>query len=115
MAAFGIVATHPTASRSHTFAHAGTPTGKILEVWKGATGGSTTCFYIHSNKDVIAAAETSPALATTAVAGFFFIPSCAGTPTGVPANFTAGRVALVFDSTNNKLYAYDGAWIDIGP
>lgn len=51
------------------------------------------------------------ALATTATKGFIMIPSCAGAPTGVPADIPAGQVPLVFDSTNNKIYAYDGAWI----
>lgn len=50
------------------------------------------------------------ALATTATDGFLYIPTCAGAPTGVPTAKT-GRVPLVFDTTNNRLYAYDGAWI----
>lgn len=50
------------------------------------------------------------ALATTATDGYLYITSCAGPPTGVPTAFT-GRVAIQFDSTNNKLYVYDGAWL----
>lgn len=49
------------------------------------------------------------ALATTATDGFPYIPTCAGTPTGTPTTFT-GRVPLIYDSTNNKLYAYNSAW-----
>lgn len=49
------------------------------------------------------------ALATTDTDGFLYIESCAGTPTGVPTTFT-GRVATVYDTTNNKLYIYNGAW-----
>lgn len=49
------------------------------------------------------------ALATTATDGFAYIPSCAGTPTGTPTAIT-GLVPLVYDSTNNILYAYSGAW-----
>jgi hypothetical protein len=50
------------------------------------------------------------ALATTATNGFLHIPSCAGTPTGVPTAFT-GKIPLVYDSTNNILYARSGgAW-----
>ena len=51
------------------------------------------------------------ALATTTTKGFVMIPSCAGAPTGVPADIPTGQIPLVFDSTNNKLYAYDGAWL----
>ena len=55
------------------------------------------------------------ALATTATNGFLYIPTCAGTPTGVPTAIT-GRAPIVIDSTNNKLYFYSGgAWRDAGP
>lgn len=50
------------------------------------------------------------ALATTATDGFLYLPTCAGTPTGVPTAYT-GTVALVFDTTGNKVWVYDGAWI----
>lgn len=56
----------------------------------------------------------SAALATTATDGFLYVESCAGTPTGVPTAFT-GRVPIVFDSTNNLLYIYDGGWITSQP
>ena len=49
------------------------------------------------------------ALNTTATDGFLYIPTCAGAPTGVPTSKT-GRVPMVYDSTNNKLYIYNGAW-----
>jgi hypothetical protein len=49
------------------------------------------------------------ALVTTATDGFLYIPTCAGTPTGVPTAFT-GRVALVYDTTNFQFWIYDGAW-----
>jgi hypothetical protein len=54
---------------------------------------------------------TGAALATTAVGGFTCIPTCAGAPTGTPANIPTGAVPMVFDSTNFKFYAYvGGAW-----
>ncbi len=50
------------------------------------------------------------ALATTATNGFHYVPTCAGVPTGVPTAYT-GNAAMVYDSTNNKLYVYGGgAW-----
>lgn len=50
------------------------------------------------------------ALATTATDGFLYIPTCAGTPTGVPTSFS-GRVPIVYDTTNNKIAVYSGgAW-----
>jgi hypothetical protein len=55
------------------------------------------------------------ALATNATGGFLYVPSCAGTPTGTPTS-QAGRIPIVVDSTNNKLYFYSGgAWRDAGP
>lgn len=55
------------------------------------------------------------ALATTATTGFFYVPACAGTPTGVPVA-QAGLVPIVFDSTGGKLYAYTGgSWVAVGP
>ena len=50
------------------------------------------------------------ALATGATTGHLYIPTSAGAPTGIPATKT-GQVALQFDSTNNKLYVYDGGWL----
>ncbi len=56
-----------------------------------------------------------PSLATNATAGFLYIPTCAGTPTGAPTAVT-GMAPMVIDSTNNKLYFYtNGAWRDAGP
>ena len=52
----------------------------------------------------------TPSLATTAVEGFPYIPTCAGVPTGTPTGKT-GFAPMVVDSTNNKLYVYiGGAW-----
>lgn len=51
------------------------------------------------------------AIATTATDGFLYITACAGIPTGVPTAKT-GRIPIVADSTNNKLYIYSGgAWV----
>lgn len=52
---------------------------------------------------------TPGALATTATDGFPYISTCPGTPTGVPTTHT-GKAALIYDSTNDVLYVYDGGW-----
>lgn len=49
------------------------------------------------------------ATATNANDGFLYIPTCAGTPTGTPTAYT-GKVAMIYDTTNNKLYIYNGGW-----
>lgn len=55
------------------------------------------------------------ALTTTATDGFLYVPTCAGTPTGVPTTQT-GTAPIVVDTTNNKLYFYSGGvWRDAGP
>ncbi len=51
------------------------------------------------------------ALSTSATDRFLYLPTCAGTPTGVPTAI-ANKAPLVVDSTNNKLYLYTGgAWV----
>jgi hypothetical protein len=56
-----------------------------------------------------------PSLATTATDGFLYVPTCAGTPTGVPTSIT-GMAPIVVNTTNNKLYFYSsGVWRDAGP
>jgi hypothetical protein len=68
---------------------------------------------ITSTGNIVAGA--SAALATTATDGFLYVPTCAGTPTGVPTAIT-GMAPIVVNTTNNKLYFYSGgAWRDAGP
>lgn len=55
------------------------------------------------------------AVATNATDGFIYVTGTAGTPTGAPTAYT-GRVPIVVDTTNHKLYFYSGgSWRDAGP
>lgn len=54
------------------------------------------------------------AIATNATDGFLYVPTCAGMPTGTPTAYT-GRVPIVVDTSNNKLYFFSGSWRDAGP
>ena len=74
--------------------------------------GSVERMRLYSSGDV--RLGTGSALATTATVGFLLVSGCAGTPTGNPANDSAGSIALVYDTTNNLLYANDGGgWVAV--
>jgi len=88
-------------------------TGTVSDAYTVRIGGAPTegtrngALWIAGGDMVVG----TSALATNATGGFFHVPSCAGAPTGVPANGQTGTKAMVFDSTNNRLYIYDGGWI----
>jgi hypothetical protein len=85
--------------------------GLDLEFRAGAS--PAIAMTIDSNRNIVAGA--SAALLTTATNGFLYVPTCAGTPTGVPTAIT-GMAPIVVDTTNNKLYFYSsGVWRDAGP
>lgn len=81
----------------------------------GTTGGIDIGFATNNTKRLTISANgnivpgNAAALATNATDGFLYMQTCAGTPTGVPTAYT-GRVAFVYDSTNNIIYIYNGAW-----
>lgn len=64
-----------------------------------------------SNSSII---TTTAELSTTATTGFLYIPTCNGTPTGIPTSFT-GTVPIVLDTANNKLYFYFDGWKTVVP
>jgi hypothetical protein len=80
----------------------GSGTKRLLDVQIGGT----SAFIIDANKNTV---HSSAALATTATNGFMYVPTCAGVPTGTPTTYT-GTVPIVFDTTDNKLYVYNGSW-----
>lgn len=92
--------------------------GSIVDI--GGVGVNTAVVNFGTNAVVFDAHDTNCAcgngiIATNATDGFLYIPSCAGTPTGVPTT-KYGYVPIIVNSTNNKLYFYSGgAWRDAGP
>lgn len=80
----------------------------LLRTGNGAAP-STKLGVTAAGNVVIGDPITPAALATSATNGFLYIPTCAGAPSGTPTAYT-GHVAMVYDSTNNKLYVYNGAW-----
>ncbi len=47
--------------------------------------------------------------------GYLYVPAISGPPSGAPVTVT-GKLPIVIDSTNNKLYFYSGgSWRDAGP
>lgn len=97
--AFNIYRTYTDASNYQRLKHSwNTSTALIMNEGAGTGADGNIAF-------------NDAALATTATKGYIMIPSCAGPPTGVPADIPTGQVALHFDSTNNQIYVYDGGWL----
>jgi len=74
---------------------------------KIVSGANVEAMRADGNKNV---SIGTAAIATTATDGFLYIPTCAGAPTGTPTSKT-GLAPMVYDSTNNKFWMYDGGWI----
>ena len=86
--------------------------GDTAIAFLGACGYHNNTYFGPDATDVAWGAGT---LATNAVAGFLYVPTCAGTPTGTPTG-VSGYAPIVVNTTNNKLYFYSGgAWRDAGP
>ncbi len=87
---------------------AGSEAADLIFLTHNAGAAMTQKMRISKVGNVVVGSEA--ALATNATDGHMYIPTCAGTPTGVPTAYT-GKVAMVFDTTNSKLYVYNGAWL----
>lgn len=88
----------------------GTASTLIFQTPVPAASGTGTQTYATQLTLGLSAVFGNAAIATTATDGFVYIPTCAGTPTGVPTTNT-GRVAMVYDTTNKQFWIYDGAWL----
>ena len=71
-----------------------------------STSASTQLFKVTGKGSVVC---NSAAIATNATDGFLYFPTCAGTPTGAPTANT-GSAAMVYDTTANKIWVYNGSW-----
>ena len=67
---------------------------------------ATLRFSIDASGNVIVG---TAALTTSATAGFLWIPSCAGAPSGSPTSPYTDAAALVVDITNSRLYVRVGS------
>lgn len=83
------------------------PTRMVFLTTPDGSSTPAEAMQITSGKSVVVG---NAAIATAAADGFLYITSCAGAPTGTPTTFT-GRVPVVFDTTNARLYYHHGgAW-----
>jgi|GEM_PF-2329406 len=64
---------------------------------------------IIKNNTVKSVVLANAALSTSATEGFVYIPTSVGNAIGAPTAQT-GTVAMEYDTTNNKLLIYNGAW-----
>jgi hypothetical protein len=93
---------------SEVFSSSGTNYG----IYITSSGGSTNyAIYVASGLSVFTTeVRTNASLTTSSTTGFFYLGAVAGTPTAAPPTTYSGTVPMVYDSTNNKLYVYNGAW-----
>jgi len=75
-----------------------------MNIISGPSGGLNVFLTAYGNKDVV-----FPVGTTGMTGGFVHIAAAAGAPSGTPTART-GTVPLYYDTTNNQLCIYNGAW-----
>jgi hypothetical protein len=81
--------------------------GRLGFFTSNAAGSATEGMRIDKGQNVIIG---TAALLSTATDGFLLLTTCPGAPTGTPTAY-AGRAQVVYDTTNNKFWAWNGsAW-----
>ena len=104
----GIVA---STSSMRAFVEDHTQAGAEVDLYTYMAGmGTQVALMFDTNNDIGLGGTLTAALATTATKGFPFIPTCAGAPTGVPSSTWVGKAPMVLDTTNNRIYFYNGGW-----
>ncbi len=78
-----------------------------VKIYRDVGGGSMN---FDSNGGDTIISSSSVALATNTTLGFLQITQCAGAPTGVPGRQKAFHTPMIYDTTNNKIWFYNGSW-----
>lgn len=99
----GLVITAGTGS-SYDFLFANRSGGTVMRLTA-----NSSLFEFNTAGDTIISGNNG-AIATNATEGFIYIPRCAGAPTGTPANAGLPYTPMVYDTTNNKIWFYNGSW-----
>ncbi|HEX8321041.1 hypothetical protein [Longimicrobium sp.] len=81
-----------------------------IEVTSSVTGANTRVLSLPAGYETGSVIPQELALATDATAGFQYVRTCAGAPTGVPVAHM-GCVPMLVDSASSRVYFYvNGAW-----
>lgn len=85
---------------------AGIIPGRISFNTTNTSGALNEALRIDSAQNIVIG---TAALAASATNGFLYTPSCPGIPSGTPTSYS-GRIPLLYDSSDNRLYAYNSGW-----
>ncbi len=104
-------ATHTATSHGIRVSNQGASATLIIQTSGNLVfGWDTICSFIDGGGVLTVTGDIfQTPIATTSTDGFSRLPTCAGPPTGVPADLTKG-LPLIYDTSGNKLWVYNGAW-----